>query len=169
MTQENTKFTIDREKLTVTVERVFDAPLEMVWSAWTESRYLDQWWGPQPFHVETKSQDFRDGGVWLYAMVGPEGQKFWGSQHYSRINPRKHYSFRSLFCDENGVVSPGTTGSNWLNTFTEQNGVTLVTNEIRTDSIEHLEAQLQRGFKEGFSVGLDQLAELLARLTAKAK
>jgi len=162
-------FTVDKENLAVKVERSFDAPVDLVWSAWTESELLDQWWGPKPYHVETKSMDFSEGGKWLYAMVGPQGDRHWATKTFSKIVPRKSYKFRSLFCDENGKVNPGTTGSNWVNTFVETKGVTLVTNDIKCDSIEHLEAQIKMGFKEGFSMGLGQLEELLARLTEKGK
>jgi uncharacterized protein YndB with AHSA1/START domain len=160
-------FTVDKENLAVKVERSFDAPVDMVWSAWTESEFLDQWWGPKPYHVETKSMNFSEGGKWLYAMVGPQGDRHWATQTFSKINPRKSYVFRSLFGDENGKVNPGTTGSTWTNSFVETNGATLVTNDIKCDSIEHLEAQIKMGFKEGYSAGLAQLEELLARLTKK--
>jgi PhnB protein len=169
MTQDKTKFTIDKENLTVKVERAFDASLELVWSAWTEAEILSQWWGPSPCRVETKSMDFSEGGKWLYAMVLPDGAKHWATFTFSKINPRKHYTFRSLFCDENGKVAPTTTGSTWLNTFVEKDGVTYVTNDIRTDSLAHLEAQIKMGFKEGYSVGLDQLEEYLARRTKQGK
>jgi uncharacterized protein YndB with AHSA1/START domain len=140
-----------------------------VWSAWTEAELLDQWWGPKPYHVETKSMDFSEGGKWLYAMVGPQGDRHWATQAFSKIVPRESYVFRSLFCDEKGKANPGTTGSTWTNSFVESKGVTLVTNDIKCDSIEHLEAQIKMGFKEGFSMGLGQLEELLARITEKGK
>ena len=54
--------------------------------------------------------------------------------------------------------------STWINSFVESNGITLVTNIIRCDSLAHLEAQVKMGFKEGYSAGLDNLEELLARL-----
>jgi PhnB protein len=162
-------FTVDKDNLAVKIERSFDAPADLVWSAWTESELLDQWWGPSPCHVETKSMDFSQGGKWLYAMVLPEGQKHWATKTYSKINPKKSFTFRSLFCDENGKVNAGTTGSTWTNSFVETNGITLVTNDIRCDSIEHLEAQIKMGFKEGYSIGLAQLETLLARLTQKGK
>jgi uncharacterized protein YndB with AHSA1/START domain len=160
-------FTVDKDNLAVKVERSFDAPLDLVWSAWTESEFLDQWWGPKPWHVETTSMDFSEGGKWLYAMVGPQGERHWATQTFSKINPRRNYTFRSLFCDENGKVAPTTTGSTWLNSFVERDGGILVTNDIRCDSLAHLEAQIKMGFKEGYSMGLGQLEELLARLTKK--
>lgn len=161
-------FTVDKENLVVKVERSFDAPLELVWSAWTEADLLDQWWAPNPFKAETKSMDFSEGGRWLYAMVSPEGAKFWGLKNFTQINPRKSFTYRSLFCDENGNVNPETTGSTWVNSFVESKGVTLVTNDIRCDSLAHLEAQIKMGFKEGYTVNLEQLEALLARLQKKA-
>jgi uncharacterized protein YndB with AHSA1/START domain len=169
MIQDKIKFTIDKENLAVKIERSFDAPVDLVWSAWTEAQYLDQWWGPKPYHVETKSMDFSEGGRWLYAMVSPQGQKHWALREFMKIAPRKSLTFRNLFCDENGKVDPATTGSNWVNTFEEKQGVTRVINDIRCDTLAHLEAQVKMGFKEGYSAGLDQLEELLARLTKQGK
>src|SRR5690606_3101391 len=113
-------FTVDKENLSIKIERNFDAPVEMVWSAWTDAAILDQWWGPKPYHVETKSLDFSEGGQWLYAMVGPEGQRHWALRNYLKIAPPNRLTFRSMFCDENGNVAPGATGSTWVNTFTER-------------------------------------------------
>jgi PhnB protein len=160
-------FTADKENLTVKVERSFDAPLDLVWAAWTEAELLDQWWGPKPFRAETKSMDFSEGGRWLYAMVSPEGQKHWGLKNFLKIAPRKSFTYQSIFCDENGNVNPATTASTWINSFAESKGVTVVTNDIRCQTLEHMEAQIKMGFKEGYAAGLDQLDELLGRLTKK--
>ena len=157
-------FTVDKENLTVKVERSFDAPLDLVWSAWTEAELLEQWWAPKPYKAETKSMDFSEGGRWLYAMVSPEGQKHWGLKNFTKINPRKSFTYRSFFCDENGKVNPATTGSTWINSFVESKGITVVTNDIRCETLAHLEAQIKMGFKEGYTAGLDNLEELLARL-----
>lgn len=159
-------FTVDKENLTVTVERSFDAPLDLVWAAWTQSELLDQWWPPHPCTAETKIMDFREGGRWLYAMIY-QGNKHWDLKSFLKIDPKKSFSYRSTFCDENGNVGPETQGSIWVNTFTERDGVTLVTNDIRVPSLEHLEAQIKMGFKEGYTVGLDQLEKLLARVQKK--
>ena len=55
----------------ITVIREFDAPVEKVWKAWTQKELLDEWWAPKPWKTRTKTIDFREGGHWLYAMVGP--------------------------------------------------------------------------------------------------
>ena len=61
----------DREIL---MERVFDAPRELVWTAWTDPKHVDQWWGPNGFRNETFSMDVRPGGMWRYVMHGPDGK-----------------------------------------------------------------------------------------------
>jgi uncharacterized protein YndB with AHSA1/START domain len=160
-------FIVDKENLTVKVERSFDAPLDMVWAAWTEAELLDQWWAPRPYKAETKVMDFREGGRWQYAMVSPEGQKHWDLKEFKKIDARKSFSYLSRFCDENGHVDPATQGSTWTNSFVERDGITVVTNDIRVPTIEHLEAQMKMGFKEGYTMGLDQLEELLANRREK--
>ena len=162
-------FVVDKDNLAVKVERSFDAPLDLVWSAWTEAELLDQWWAPKPYKAETKSMDFSEGGRWLYAMVGPQGERHWALKDFTKIVPRKSFTYRSIFCDEIGKVNPGTTSSMWVNSFSESNGITLVTNDIRCETLEHLEAQIKMGFKEGYSMGLGQLEELLAQLRKKGK
>jgi uncharacterized protein YndB with AHSA1/START domain len=160
-------FTVDKANLTVKVERSFDAPLDLVWAAWTQAELLDQWWAPKPYKAVTKDMDFREGGRWLYAMTSPEGQKHWDLKTFLKITPKKSFSYRSTFCDENGNVKPETQGSVWTNSFNERDGVTVVTNDIQVPSLEHLEAQIKMGFKEGYTMGLNQLEELLARLQNK--
>jgi uncharacterized protein YndB with AHSA1/START domain len=51
-------FLVDKEKNQITVDRSFNAPLDLVWAAWTEAELLDQWWAPKPYQTVTKSQDF---------------------------------------------------------------------------------------------------------------
>jgi uncharacterized protein YndB with AHSA1/START domain len=53
--------------------RLYDAPLKMVWSAWTDPEQVAQWWGPRGFHITTHSRDLRTGGHWNYTMHGPDG------------------------------------------------------------------------------------------------
>jgi uncharacterized protein YndB with AHSA1/START domain len=160
-------FVVDKENLKIKVERSFDAPLTLVWAAWTTAEILDQWWAPRPWKAVTKEMDFTEGGRWLYAMTSPEGQRHWDLKSFLKINPLNSFTYRSTFCDENGNVSPTTTGSIWTNSFTETNGVTLVTNDIEVPSLEHLEAHIKMGFKEGYTMGLSNLDELLTHLQKK--
>src|SRR5579872_5762716 len=55
------------------ITRMYDAPLRMVWDAWTDPEQAAQWWGPRGFTLTTHSKDFRTGGTWKYTMHGPDG------------------------------------------------------------------------------------------------
>ena len=83
-------FVVDKENNKINVEREFDAPPDLVWSAWTESELLDQWWAPEPWKAETQSMNFTEGGYWHYAMVGPDGERHYGRADYKTIDPMKH-------------------------------------------------------------------------------
>ncbi|MDQ3266877.1 MAG: SRPBCC domain-containing protein [Myxococcota bacterium] len=65
--------TLDRE---IVQERMFDAPRELVWRAWTDPAHSDKWWGPNGFRNETSSMDFRVGGAWGFVMHGPDGKRW---------------------------------------------------------------------------------------------
>lgn len=76
-TNKKTQVIKDLKEKSILVSREFNAPVETVWRAYTESELLDQWWGPAPWRAETKFMNFSVGGYWLYAMVSPENQKHW--------------------------------------------------------------------------------------------
>ena len=78
-------FTVDKENKTVKVEREFEANLDLVWDAWTKPELIDQWWAPLPYKNVTKSMEFKEGGTWLYYMVGPENQTHWCKNDYLKI------------------------------------------------------------------------------------
>lgn len=62
--------TADRE---ITLSRIFSAPRELVFDAWTDGKHIDQWWGPRGFTNTTHAMDVRPGGVWRFIMHGPDG------------------------------------------------------------------------------------------------
>ena len=68
-------FTVDKTKNTINIKREFAADRVTVWDCYTKSEILDQWWMPMPWRSRTKSMDFREGGKWLYAAVGPNGEE----------------------------------------------------------------------------------------------
>src|SRR5688572_16978462 len=97
-------FTVDKENKMINVERDFNAPVDKVWAAWTQKEILDKWWAPKPWKAETKEMDFREGGHWLYAMVGPDGSKHWARADYKSIDAPGSFSVEDAFCDENGKI-----------------------------------------------------------------
>src|SRR3954447_21443802 len=60
----------------IRITRVYDAPVEAVWDAWTNPEQVAQWWGPRGFTLTTHSKDLRPGGSWAYTMHGPDGTDY---------------------------------------------------------------------------------------------
>lgn len=157
-------FSVNRENNTIIVKREFDAGLELVWKAWTTPGLLDQWWGPEPWRAETKTMIFEEGGFWLYAMVGPEGEKHWSKMEYISIVEEKSFSGKDGFCDENGTMNPEFPQNLWESLFTATGGQVLVTVTLTFDHLADLEQTIAMGFREGFTMGLNQLDKLLLNL-----
>ena len=155
-------FTVDKATKTVSITREFDAELSLVWDAFTKKEILDQWWAPKPFASKTKVMDFKVGGRRFYAMVSPEGQERWVIQKYTSISPKTNFKFFNAFADEN--ENPQLPGSEWDHTFSEQNGTTKVSVVIYNESLERLERMVEMGFKEGFTMTLNELDKLLGTL-----
>lgn len=155
------EFSVDKENSTIYIKRDFNASLQRVWQAWTTAELLDRWWGPEPWRAETKAIDFREGGYWLYAMVGPEGERHWGRLDYIEIKNEESFRAKDGFCDENGTPSSELPQNLWEIVFRETDGKVLVDMILIFDSPEDLETNIQMGFKEGFTAGLNQLDELL--------
>jgi len=158
-------FTVDKATKKVFITREFDAELSLVWDAFTKKEILDQWWAPKPFSSKTKIMNFKVGGRRFYAMVSPEGQERWAIQKYTSISPKTNFKFFNAFADEN--ENPELPGSEWDHTFSEQNGKTKVSVTIYNESLERMEKQIEMGFKEGFTMTLNYLDELLATLSKK--
>ncbi len=160
-------FTINKENKTVNVEREFAANLPLVWDAWTKPEILDQWWAPKPYVNKTKSMDFREGGCWLYAMVSPTNETHWCKNDYTKIDIQKSFTGLDAFCDEEGNTNTAMPRTEWNNSFQEEeSGITRVTITATYDNLADLEKVIEMGFKEGFTMGLNQLDELLDRLQA---
>jgi uncharacterized protein YndB with AHSA1/START domain len=156
-----TVITKDDAKKQMKVVRHFDAPLEQVWKAWTDSNLLDKWWAPKPWKAQTKSMDFRPGGFWLYAMVGPEGEKHWARMDYESVSAPKNYVGQDSFCDEEGIKNEDMPGMYWNAQFTSSGEGTKVEVTITFTTEEQMQKIIEMGFKEGFTMAHGNLDELL--------
>ena len=158
-------FTVDKATKTVTIVKEFAAKLPLVWDAYTKQEILDQWWAPKPWKSKTKVMNFEVGGRRFYAMVSPEGQENWAVQQYKSISPKTNFKFYNTFADKDENLQ--LTGSEWDLNFTDQNENTKVVITIYNDSLERMEQMIEMGFKEGFTMTLKSLEELLATLSQK--
>jgi uncharacterized protein YndB with AHSA1/START domain len=86
--------------------RVFDAPRERVWKAWTDPEEFKRWWGPKDFTAPFAKFDLRVGGKYLNCMRSPDGKEFWSTGVYREIVPMSKLVLTDSFADEKGNVVP---------------------------------------------------------------
>src|SRR5688572_13871831 len=95
----------------LTITRRLDAPVELVWRAWTSPEYVMRWWGPSFFTSPRCEMDLREGGATLVAMRSPEGQDFYSTWNYETIEPLRRLAFTQTLSDEHGQrLDPATLG-----------------------------------------------------------
>ncbi len=114
-------FKVDKDKATIYITREFAADPDIVWDAFTKAEILDRWMGPKPWRVQTKEMDFREGGRWLYSMIGPDNvpPNRYSLAEYVEIQPKTSFTTKNSFSDENGnPVNSGFTFSITRYTFT---------------------------------------------------
>jgi uncharacterized protein YndB with AHSA1/START domain len=156
-------FIVDKRKKTVSITKEFAAELSLVWDAYTKPELLDQWWAPKPFASRTKAMDFKVGGRRFYAMVSPEGAERWAVQKYTSITPKTNFKFFNAFADKDENLE--LPGSDWDLNFSEQDGKTKVSISIYNESLERMERVIAMGFQQGAEAQLQNLEELLEKLT----
>lgn len=95
----------EAKKRDLVITRVFDAPVEQVWQAWSEPEYVMQWWGPMGFTCPLAEMDFREDGVSLVCMRAPEefgGQDLYNTWTYKKIVPMQRIEYILNFADKDG-------------------------------------------------------------------
>ena len=143
------------------ITREFDAPVEMVWRAWTDPEILDQWWAPIPWKAVTQSMDFRVGGIWMYYMEGPTGERHYCRADYSSITTYKNYQGLDAFCDEKGNINKEFPQTQWNVTFNPSATGTTVLVENTFKEIADIEKILEMGFEQGFAMAHGNLDQYL--------
>lgn len=154
------------------ITRIFDAPRDLVWKAYTEAERLMHWWGPQGFAMRVATLDLRPGGVFHYC-VESGGNTIWGMFVYHEIVTPELLVFTSSFADpEGGIVRSPFSPTwpleimNWL-TFSEYDGRTTLTMRggphEATAEEQAAFAAAHDSLQQGFKGTLDQLEAYLAR------
>ncbi len=156
------------ERMTIT--RVFDAPRELVWKAWTDPKYVMQWWGPKGFTAPVCKMDFRVRGKFLCCMKSPDGQEFWNAGEYHEIIPYEKIVSTMYFADAKGnkiepehldIEHEAIEGAYDVTLFEDlgngQTKLTFIGNEP-------MESAKESGQVEGWNQILDKIAAVLAGL-----
>lgn len=158
-------FKVDKAAKTVVITREFNAELSLVWDAFTTKELLDQWVAPKPWTSKTKHMNFEEGGSRFYAMVSPEGQERWAIQRYTSITPKTNFKMFNAFADKD--ENPELPGSDWDYNFIDQGETTKVHISIYNESQARMEKMIEMGFKEGYTVSMQNLQTLLTSLSKK--
>jgi uncharacterized protein YndB with AHSA1/START domain len=161
--------TFDRK---IIISRLYDAPRNLVWKAWTDPARLARWWGPKGFEMLDDKLDLRPGGRYLYGMRAPNGMELWGKFVYSQVLPPERLVFINSFSDKSGGTTCHFASPTWplevLNVLTlaEQDGRTTLTLEgAPINATEEERNTYQTGFdsmRNGFGGATDQLEAFLA-------
>lgn len=164
MEKHQTLITRDLPNKRLHVTREFSAPLEKVWDAWTKSELLDKWWAPKPWKAVTKVMDFTEGGIWLYYMFCPTGEKHFSRGVFDSIVPQQTFSYLCKFCDENGNSDDNSLAGYWHIEFmpTPTGSKVEVTFSFETEAAAM--KMIEMGWEPGFTMGLGNLDELLTEI-----
>jgi uncharacterized protein YndB with AHSA1/START domain len=156
----------ERGKQEVFITRLFDAPRELVWQAWTDPKHFMLWWGPKDYTSPFCEMDLRVGGKYLNCMRSPEGKDYWGTGVFREIIPMERIVFTDSFADEKGNVVPATYYGMSPDfplemlvtvTFEDQDGKTKMT--LRHTGLPA--GPESEGTHQGWSESFDKLAESL--------
>jgi uncharacterized protein YndB with AHSA1/START domain len=159
----NFVFEPDLAAKTIHIVREFNAPIEKVWRAWTEPDLIEKWIAPKPWTAKTKIMDFTVGGIWLYAMVSPEGQKHWVYAEFTAIENGSAIATTGMFCDGEGNPVTDAPKSYRDSKFTSVDGNrTKVETVITFEDESTIKWFVEGGFKEGTEATFAVLDELLA-------
>lgn len=88
------------------ITRVFNASRELVFKAWTDPKYVKQWWGPANFTAPFCEIDFRVGGEFRFCMRAPSGEEYWNKGTYQEITVPEKIVSAMYFSDKNGNIVP---------------------------------------------------------------
>lgn len=95
----------------IVITRVFEAPIQLVWDAWTKPEHFSKWWGPKPFTAPTIEMDVRPGGSFLWSMQPPEGDEMFSAGVFREVDKPRRLVCDVWFSDRQGnKVSPATHG-----------------------------------------------------------
>jgi uncharacterized protein YndB with AHSA1/START domain len=98
----------------VVIERILDAPTDLVWQLWTDPEHFKAWYGPGGATVPVANMDVRVGGTRLVCMEmeTPDGtMQMWFTGEYREIVENVRLVYTESMSDENGnVVAPSDMG-----------------------------------------------------------
>lgn len=149
---------------TFSIERVFNAPREKVFAAFTQCEHLMHWWGPQEWPLVHCDMDFRVGGSWHYAMrEKATGSESWGLMLYDEINAPEFIRYRDVFSDATRTINtdmPETASTLYF--YAEGDKTRVVSHSVYA-SEDMLKQVIEMGMEYGVKETWDQLDSYVSR------
>ncbi len=142
--------TDDAANRTLTLKKVLDAPVKLVWEAWTDADHIMQWWAPPGMKIEVLSHDFKVGGKWKYSMPMPDGNMFISEGTYLEIETYKKIVTSADF-------KPMTEGVELHVIFEEDGDKTHFTFSVIHATEEYCKAQEKMGFYNGWGSSFNRM------------
>lgn len=141
---------------TITIKRTFDAPIDLVWEAWTQAEHIIKWWGPDGIDTKIVGHDFSIGGHWKYIMAMPGGKDFIAEGTYLEIDPPKKIVTSANFL-------PMTEGVTMEVHLAENGDQTDFTFHVIHPTEEYKLQQEKMGVYNGWGSVFNRLSEFLAQ------
>lgn len=150
--------TIEVQDLEVTMTRMFDAPRELVFRAYTDPALVPRWWGPRDMKTTVEELDVRPGGVYRFVHEAPDGSEYRFRGEYREVVPPERLVNTFEFEGMPGHIIVDAA------TFEDVDGKTRLTVVSQFASVEDRDGMLATGMEEGGKETWDRLADLLAEL-----
>ena len=144
----------DLNNRTLTIEKTFNAPLKLVWEAWSQSEHIGQWWGPKGMDTKVIVHEFKVGGHWKYVMQMPNGGEFITEGIYSEIIEHEKIVSSADF-------KPMTEGVELHVHFEESGAQTKFTFKVIHETEAYCKQQEQMGFYNGWGSTFERLDEFV--------
>lgn len=156
------------------LERVFDAPRELVFSMFKEPEHLKHWWGPVGWELPVCHVDFRPGGIWHYCMKCMDqsqgefyGMESWGKAVYKEMIEPETIVYTDYFSDANGSIDESLPATEVTLKFIDLDGKTKLVNRAEYVSAEALKTVMDMGMLEGIAQTWDRLETRLAEVKSR--
>ncbi len=150
----------------IVITRTFDAPKAKVWKAWTDTKLIEQWYGPQGFSTRVEKNDLKKGGRIRYVMIGPDGKEYPSEGTILEIKKEEKIVSTDEFGDDFAATTKIDLPKGMISTvlFEEEGQKTKVTITISHPSAEEKAKHEKMGVVEGYNSQLDKLAPLLKKI-----
>jgi uncharacterized protein YndB with AHSA1/START domain len=135
---------------TLTLKRSFNAPINLVWEAWSQPEHIVHWWGPKGMKLKIHEHDFQVGGLWKYSMEMPDGREFITEGVYIEIGELKKIHSTADF-------KPMTEGVEIIAQFEADGDKTNFVFSVVHPTVEYCQQQEKMGLMNGWGSVFDRL------------